>query len=52
MWLSDTAVKRPVVATVFSLILLIFGLMAFDRMSLREYPNIDPPIVSIDTQYL
>lgn len=52
MWLSDTSVKRPVLATVVSLLLLAFGLMAFDRMSLREYPNVDPPIVSIDTNYL
>ncbi|PLA74573.1 multidrug transporter AcrB [Hydrogenovibrio sp. SC-1] len=52
MWLSDTAVKRPVLAAVVSLLLLAFGLMAFDRMSLREYPNVDPPIVSIDTNYL
>ncbi|WP_127469847.1 efflux RND transporter permease subunit [Thiomicrorhabdus aquaedulcis] len=52
MWLSDTSVKRPVMATVVSLILLVFGLMAFDRMSLREYPNVDAPIISIDTQYL
>lgn len=52
MWLSDTAVKRPILAIVASLLLLAFGLMAFDRMSLREYPNIDPPIVSISTSYL
>mgnify|MGYP000308395116 CR=1 FL=1 len=52
MWLSDTAVKRPILATVASLLLLAFGLMAFDRMSLREYPNIDAPIISIDTSYL
>jgi len=52
MWLSDTAVKRPILAIVASLLLLAFGLMAFDRMSLREYPNIDPPIVSINTSYL
>lgn len=52
MWLSDTAVKRPVLAAVASLLLFAFGLMAFDRMSLREYPNVDPPIVSIDTTYL
>ncbi|WP_319381128.1 efflux RND transporter permease subunit [Thiomicrorhabdus sp.] len=51
MWLSDTSVKRPVLAVVISLLLLAFGLMAFDRMSLREYPNIDPPIVTIDTKY-
>ncbi|MDG6774195.1 efflux RND transporter permease subunit [Thiomicrorhabdus sp. ZW0627] len=52
MWLSDTSVKRPILATVASLLLLAFGLMAFDRMSLREYPNVDAPIVTIDTQYL
>jgi multidrug efflux pump len=52
MWLSDTSVKRPVLATVASLLLLAFGLMAFDRMSVREYPNVDAPIVTIDTEYL
>ncbi|GAB6068935.1 efflux RND transporter permease subunit [Thiomicrorhabdus hydrogeniphila] len=52
MWLSDTSVKRPILATVASLLLLAFGLMAFDRMSLREYPNVDAPIVNIDTSYL
>jgi len=52
MWLSDTSVKRPVLATVVSLILFFIGLLSFDRMSLREYPNVDPPIVTIDTKYL
>ena len=52
MWLSDTSVKRPILATVASLLLLAFGLVAFDRMSLREYPNVDAPIVTIDTKYL
>ncbi len=52
MWLSDTSVKRPVLATVISLILFAVGLLSFDRMSLREYPNVDPPIVTIDTTYL
>uniref|UniRef100_Q31E33 Resistance-Nodulation-Cell Division (RND) superfamily cation efflux transporter n=1 Tax=Hydrogenovibrio crunogenus (strain DSM 25203 / XCL-2) TaxID=317025 RepID=Q31E33_HYDCU len=52
MWLSDTSIKRPVLATVASLLLVAFGLMAFDRMSLREYPNVDPPVISIETTYL
>ncbi|WP_024852018.1 efflux RND transporter permease subunit [Hydrogenovibrio kuenenii] len=52
MWLSDTSVKRPVFAAVVSLLLFAFGLMSFDRMSLREYPNVDPPIVTITTDYL
>ena len=51
MLLSDTAVKRPVFASVIALVLIIFGLVSFDRLSLREYPDIDPPIVSIDTNY-
>ncbi|MBD3820713.1 MAG: efflux RND transporter permease subunit [Thiotrichales bacterium] len=52
MWVSDTSVKRPVFAAVVSLLLFAFGLMSFDRMSLREYPNVDPPIVTISTDYL
>ena len=51
MILSDTSVKRPVFATVVAMIVVIFGLVAFDRLPLREYPDIDPPIVSIDTRY-
>lgn len=51
MLLSDTSIKRPVFASVLSLILVIFGLVAFDRLPLREYPDIDAPIVSIDTRY-
>jgi len=52
MWLSDTSIKRPVLATVISLILFAIGLLSFDRMSLREYPKVDPPVVTIDTKYL
>jgi multidrug efflux pump len=51
MLLSDLSVKRPVFATVISLLLVVFGLLAFSRLPLREYPNIDPPIVSIETNY-
>ena len=51
MVISDLAVKRPVFASVISLLLLAFGLISFERLPLREYPDIDPPIVSIDTVY-
>ncbi|WP_409432623.1 efflux RND transporter permease subunit [Litorimonas sp. RW-G-Af-16] len=51
MILSDISVKRPVFASVISLVLIIFGVIAFDRLSLREYPDIDAPIVSVDTRY-
>ena len=52
MWLSDTSVKRPVFATVLSLMLIAFGVLSFDELSLREYPDITPPIVSINTTYV
>ena len=49
MLLSDTAVKRPVFATVISLLLVAFGALSFERLALREYPDVDPPIVSVST---
>lgn len=49
MMLPQTAIKRPVFATVLSLVLMIFGLFAYQGMTVREYPDIDPPIVSINT---
>lgn len=51
MWLSDTSVKRPVLAIVINLLIITFGLMAFSFLSLREYPDVNPPIVSVDTNY-
>ena len=51
MKLSDISVTRPVFASVLALILVVFGLVAFERLPLRQYPDIDPPVVSIDTSY-
>ncbi|WP_461516724.1 efflux RND transporter permease subunit [Porticoccus sp.] len=51
MLLSDISIRRPVFASVISLLLVAFGVIAFDRLTLREYPDIDPPIVSIETKY-
>lgn len=51
MVLSDLSVHRPVLATVMSLMIVLLGVMAFDRISVREYPNIDTPIVSVRTVY-
>jgi multidrug efflux pump len=51
MLLSDIAVRRPVMALVGSALLVAFGLLAFDRLPLREYPDIDPPILTVDTEY-
>ncbi len=51
MKLSETSIRRPVLATVMSLTILLFGALSFFRTPVREYPNIDPPIVSITTVY-
>jgi multidrug efflux pump len=51
MLLSDLSVKRPVFASVINILLLVFGVVCFSLLPLREYPDIDPPVVSIDTSY-
>lgn len=52
MVLSEVSVKRPVFAAVLILLLVVFGLVSFQRLPLREYPDIDAPVVSIDTNYI
>ncbi len=51
MKLSDLSIRRPVLATVMSLLLVVLGVIAFTRLTLRELPNIDPPIVSVQVAY-
>ena len=51
MVLSDISIKRPVFATVLSLLLVVLGIAAFQKLPVREYPAIDPPIVSVTTVY-
>ena len=51
MILSEISVRRPVFASVLSLLMVAFGVLAYDRLALREYPDIDPPVVSVDTAY-
>src|SRR5215467_6133356 len=51
MVLSDISIRRPVLATVMSLIIVLVGALSFTRMAVREYPNIDPPVVSVRTVY-
>jgi multidrug efflux pump len=51
MILSDVSIRRPVFATVLSLLLVILGLAALRNLPVRQYPDIDPPVVSIETSY-
>jgi multidrug efflux pump len=51
MQLPQICVKRPVFATVLSLIIVLVGLISYTRLSVREYPRIDEPVVSVQTTY-
>lgn len=51
MNISELSLKRPVLATVMNIALVIFGLVGFSFLALREYPAIDPPIISVQTNY-
>lgn len=51
MSISTTSIKRPVLAIVINLLLLIFGVIGFSFLGVREYPSIDPPVVSVRTNY-
>jgi multidrug efflux pump len=48
---TELCIRRPVFATVLSLILVLAGLMSYNRLTIREYPNIDEPQVSVQTNY-
>ena len=51
MKLSQVSIQRPVFASVMSLTILLFGIIALTRLPVREYPDIDPPIISVVTLY-
>lgn len=51
MVLSELCIRRPVFATVLSLLMLLVGIVSYERLTVREYPSIDEPVVSVVTQY-
>ncbi len=51
MKLSTMSIQRPVFASVMSFAILLFGIIAFTRLPVREYPDIDPPIISVVSLY-
>ncbi|MEX0719676.1 MAG: efflux RND transporter permease subunit [Balneolaceae bacterium] len=51
MSISSLSIRRPVLATVMSLVILILGLVAFNFLGVREYPATEPPIVTVSTSY-
>src|SRR4030066_1159247 len=51
MSLSSTSIKRPVLTTVFSLVILIFGIIGMTYLGIREFPSVDPPLITVSTSY-
>ncbi|MGE3874755.1 MAG: efflux RND transporter permease subunit [Parvibaculaceae bacterium] len=51
MSLSEICIRRPVFATVLSLIILLIGIVSYGRLTVREYPQVDEPVVSVTTTY-
>jgi multidrug efflux pump subunit AcrB len=51
MNISELALKRPVLAVVMNLLIILFGVVGYNFLSLRDYPAIDPPVVNVRTSY-
>jgi len=51
MQLPEVAIRRPVFATVLSLLILLVGLVSFNNLTVREYPRIDEPTVTVTTRF-
>lgn len=49
--LSSISINRPVLAMVFSLVIILFGLIGFSYLGVREFPSVDPPVISVSTSY-
>jgi multidrug efflux pump len=51
MSLSSISIKRPVLATVMSVVIVVFGIIGYKFLGIRDFPSVDPPIISVSTSY-
>jgi len=51
MRLSEISIDRPVLATVMSIVIVVFGVIGFTYLGVRDYPSVDPPVISVSTTY-
>lgn len=52
MSLSSLSIRRPVLASVMSIVIVLFGIISFNYLGIREYPAVDPPIITVSTSYI
>ena len=51
MSLSSTSINKPVLTTVFAIVILLFGIVGFTFLGIREFPSVDPAIITVSTSY-
>ncbi len=51
MSLSSVSIRRPVLASVMSIAIVLFGILGYNSLGVREYPSVDPPIITVQTNY-
>src|SRR3989304_3670103 len=52
MSLSSTSIRRPVLAIVMSIVIVVFGIIGYTYLGVREFPSVDPPIITVSTNYV
>ncbi len=52
MSLSSTSIRRPVLAIVMSIVILVFGVIGYTYLGVREFPSVDPPVITVSTSYI
>src|SRR3990170_3965937 len=52
MSLSSLSIRRPVLAFVMSIVIVLFGIIGYTYLGIREYPAVDPPIITVSTTYV
>jgi multidrug efflux pump len=51
MSISSLSIRRPVLATVMSIVIILFGVIGYNFLGVREYPSVDPPVITVSTNY-
>ena len=51
MNISELSLKRPILATVMNILIILFGIVGYSFLAVREYPAVDPPVVNVRTSY-
>ena len=52
MSLSSISIQRPVLAIVMSIVIIVFGILGYSYLGVREFPSVDPPIITVSTNYV